>query len=56
LQSPNTNKLNFSQEHYSLLTGDFSVINQIKKYYIIKHSDGNNYCSPIHCAAINPNP
>lgn len=39
-----------------MLTGDFTVLNQLKKYYIIKQNEGNNYCSPIHCAAINPNP
>jgi len=37
------------------LTGNTLVLNQLKKYYIIKHNEGANYCSPIHCAAINPN-
>ena len=32
------------------------MIHQLKKFYIIKQNEGNNYCSPIHCAAINPNP
>ncbi len=47
--------MNYSQEHYSLLTGDFPVLNQLKKHCIIKQNDGNNFCAPIHCAAINPN-
>jgi ankyrin repeat protein len=38
------------------LTGDLTIINQLKKFYAIKHNEGNNYCSPVHCAAINPNP
>ena len=31
------------------------MLNQLKKFYIIRHNNGNNFCSPIHCAAINSN-
>lgn len=31
-------------------------LNQYKKFKLIKPSDGPQYCSPIHCAAITPNP
>jgi hypothetical protein len=52
LVSPFSNKLNCSEEHYDLLTGNILKINQYKKFNLIKHNDGSNYCSPIHCAAI----
>lgn len=28
---------------------------QFKKTNVLKRNLGSNYCSPIHCAAINPN-
>lgn len=31
------------------------LINQLKKFNLIQHNSGNNFCSPIHAAAISPN-
>lgn len=52
LYTPNRNPLNFSQEHYDLLIGSLPLINQLKKYNLIHHNSGPNFCSPIHAAAI----
>ena len=52
LFTPNPNKLNFSHEHYVLLIGSMTLINQLKKFNLIQHNDGTNYCSPIHAASI----
>lgn len=32
-----------------------TLINQLKKFSLIQHNDGSNYCSPIHAASICPN-
>ena len=52
LYAPNKNRLNFVQEHYELLVGNLSIINQFKKFSLVQHNQGTNYCSPIHAAAI----
>lgn len=52
LYSPSCNPLNFSQDHYDLLIGNLPLINQLKKYNLIQHNSGPNFCSPIHAAAI----
>jgi hypothetical protein len=52
LVTPFSNKYNYSYEHYDLLTGNLLKINQHKKFNLIKHNDGANFCSPVHCAAI----
>jgi|LakMenEpi03Aug12_release.lakeMendotaPanAssembly.Ray.scaffolds.fasta_scaffold655700_1 hypothetical protein len=52
LQTPFTNKFNYSEEHCDLLTGNLFKLNQYKKFNMIKHNDGTNFCSPVHCAAV----
>jgi len=47
--------LNFTQEYYDLLIGSLHLINQLKKINLIQHNQGDNYCSPIHAAAISQN-
>lgn len=56
LLTPFSNKFNYSQEHLDLLTGNLFKINQYKKFNLIKHNDGSNFCSPIHCAAVTNDP
>ncbi len=47
--------LNFSQEHLDLLVGNRDLLPQLQKTNLVKHNDGVNFCSPIHCAAITAN-
>ena len=55
LSSPNLNPLSFSQDHYDLLIGNIPQLNHLKKYNLIQHNVGPNFCSPIHSAAISDN-
>ena len=45
----------YSKEHLECLTPASSNL-QFKKTNILKQNVSNNFCSPIHCACINPNP
>ena len=38
------------------MNGNLFKINQYKKFNLIKYNDGNNFCSPIHSAAVTHEP
>lgn len=56
LLNPSENKYNYSQEHFDMLEGKTETLNDQIKFNLIKHNDGANFCSPIHCAAITASP
>ena len=47
-----SNKYNYSPDHLDLLEGNPNTLGQLKKFNLIKHNDGGNFFSPVHCAAI----
>ena len=42
-------------EHYYLLVGNLTVLNQLKKSSLVQHNASKNHCTPVHAAAICPN-
>ncbi len=51
----NYSQFGYSQEHLSAMSKEKKDL-QFKKHLMLKQNYTLNFCSPIHCAAINTNP